>query len=494
VKEIADELQEKAPKEVFPWLLGEAARFGHVVEALRKGVPHNVLNAKNHAREAHIVAQAGRRGAVTIATNMAGRGTDIVLGGNAVEMAKDAPAEATAEDRERLLAALKSQCDAEKKEVLAAGGLAIVGTERHEARRIDNQLRGRCARQGDPGSTRFYLSLQDDLMRIFARDWVTNMLKRLGMIEGQEIESGMVTRGIERAQKKVEQRNFEVRKNLLEYDEVMDKQRKTIYALRQEVLEGIELKERILDMCSSVIDRTMDVYLGESQKDWNLPEFTARVNRAFGTDLKEADFEGKDRPEIRELAGEKVAAAYAGREQELGAERMRVIEKFLLLNVLDSKWKDHLRAMTQLREQVGLRSYAQVDPKTEYKKEGYENFQRLTAGVEDEVTGLIFRIMVRDEDKSQLDRRWQSRPTPGAAGPGAAGASPAAGPGAAAPEADAARRLQQSGQARERAARDAGRARRPRTIKRVEPRVGRNDDCPCGSGKKYKKCCSPKFD
>lgn len=491
-REVADDVQKAAEKEDFAWHIDQVARFGHVCARVKSGLVHNVLNAKFHKSEAEIVAQAGAPGSVTIATNMAGRGTDILLGGNPEALARsEVGLDADAETYKAALAKARAHCEKAKAAVIAAGGLHIIGSERHEARRIDNQLRGRAGRQGDPGSTRFFLSLEDDLMRIFARDWVTGMLKRLGMIFGQEIESPMVSRGIEKAQKRVEQRNFEIRKSVLEYDEVMDKQRRTIYALRQEILEGIDLKERILEMAEAVVDRLMDTYLGESQKDWELGEFATRLHQAFGVEATAEMFEGKDRDVVHAEANRIVVAAYDAREEKVTAEKMREIERFLLLNVIDSKWKDHLHAMQQLRESVGLRSYAQVDPKSEYKREGYENYQRLMGLVEDEVTGLIFRIEVKTDDEERLDQRWRSAGP--AQRPAVAGAAAPLAAGAETDGASAGLRMQRDQQRRDAAARNAGRSRAPRQIKRDAPRVGRNDDCPCGSGKKYKKCCYPKF-
>ncbi|MFH0944058.1 MAG: preprotein translocase subunit SecA [Planctomycetota bacterium] len=488
---VAAELLAAASKEELTWHIDQVAGFGNCVAAIKAGMKHNVLNAKFHEHEAEIVAQAGALGAITIATNMAGRGTDILLGGNPEALCRRSiDPNATEEEFRAALPEYAARCEADKQEIISLGGLHIIGTERHESRRIDNQLRGRCARQGDPGSTRFFLSLEDDLMRIFARDWVAGMLKRLGMLHGQEIESRMVSRGIEKAQRRVEQRNFEIRKNVLEYDEVMDKQRKTIYSLRQRILDPTTEEEEtsrdlILEMCNAVVERLMDTYLGESQKDWDLDEFASRVNQAFGTSFSEQDFRGKNRDHVREMANEGMARAYSAREEMVQLERMREIEHFLLLNVIDSKWKDHLHAMQQLRENVGLRSYAQVDPKAEYKREGFENFEKLLVAVEDEVTNLIFRIqVVREEDERLLDARWRAnRATGGALGAPDGTASQAAASG-----------MELERRRRESAANNAGRTRKAtKPITRDQPRVGRNDACPCGSGKKYKKCCSPKF-
>ena len=493
VKEIGDAMYEAAPKEELPWHVDQVARYGRCVAEIRKGLPHDVLNAKSDKAksEAAIVAQAGASGAITIATNMAGRGTDILLGGNPEYLARaEVGVDAEEDVFQAAFAKHKEHCDKDKEGVIAAGGLHIVATERHESRRIDNQLRGRAARQGDPGSTRFFLSLDDDLMRIFARDWVSGMLKRLGMIEGQEIESGMVSRGIEKAQKRVEQRNFEMRKNVLEYDEVMDKQRKTIYGLRQEILEGAELRDNIIEMCGSVVERHMHSYLGDHQKDWELGEFADRINHIFGTELNADDLH-VDREEVKQMTLAAVEQAYDTREEQIDSEQMRQVERFLLLNVIDSKWKDHLRAMTQLREQVGLRGYAQVDPKNEYKREGWENFEQLLESIEDEVTNLIFRIqVVKEEERRQLDRRWQADPTPRR--DAAAARAPAAAP--VGVTSGGLQKMEAERQQRMKAAQNAGR--QPKTvapIKRDAPRVGRNDPCPCGSGKKYKKCCFPRY-
>ncbi len=502
---VADEVMAAAEKEILAWRLDQVARYAMCVDEIKKGIPHSVLNAKFHEREAHIVAQAGRFGTVTIATNMAGRGTDILLGGSPAALARDEVGAAAPDDvYQAAFAKYKLQCDEEKQRIIALGGLHIVGSERHEARRIDNQLRGRTGRQGDPGSTRFFLSLQDDLMRIFARDWVTPMLKRLGMLEGQEIESRMVTRGIERAQKKVEQRNFEIRKNLLEYDEVMDQQRKTIYSLRQEILEslgdggdGHELKDRVFEMCRGLVRRQMDTYLGESKKDWELQDFCHRMHQSFGVEIAPDQLTGIEREQVETRVMERITQAYDTREQAIGPPMMRQIERFLLLNVIDSKWKDHLHAMSQLRETVSLRGYAQVDPKNEYKREGFEHFQQLLHGVEDDVTNLIFRVqVVREEEQKKLDARWKStgQSDGDASSEGAASEAPQQKPPAAPGTAsEDEKRVAREQQRRDLAGRSAGRSRPARPIKREGPRVGRNDPCPCGSGEKYKKCCFPKF-
>jgi preprotein translocase subunit SecA len=446
----------------------------------RRGVRHEVLNAKQHAREASIVVQAGRKGAVTVATNMAGRGTDIQLGGNLDGLVREEMAVNPGEDVEQVRARMVSQIDAEKLEVLEAGGLYVLGTERHESRRIDNQLRGRSGRQGDPGQTRFYLSLQDDLMRIFAREWVSGLLEKLGMIDGQEIQSRMVSRGIEKAQKRVEARNFEIRKNLLEYDEVMDTQRKTIYGKRQEVLEGHDLKEMILEMCSEigsniVVSRVPEN--GEADLDGMCSELQGR----FAMKFEPGEFPVKSGPEpVTDHVIERIETHYDEREAQLTSERMRMVERFLLLNTIDSRWKDHLRAMDALKAGIGLRGYAQVDPKVEYKREGYDKFQMLLAAVAEEVTSLLFRLEVRSEDQQRLEQRWQASAMP-------AGAARPVG----VPAAGALATMQRG---RERAVANAGNEGPTAPIVRKTERVGRNEPCPCGSGKKYKRCCFPKYE
>ncbi len=462
----------------------------------RRGVKHQVLNAKHHAREAEIIMEAGRKGAVTVATNMAGRGTDIQLGGNAGHLVRQALAlQATGEDGQvptdvvaSVTAAIRGQVETEKAEVIEAGGLYVLGTERHEARRIDNQLRGRSGRQGDPGHTRFYLSLQDDLMRIFAREWVSGLLERLGMTEGQEIQSRMVSRGIERAQKRVEARNFEIRKNLLEYDEVMDTQRKTIYGKRQEVLEGRDLKGLILEMCREVSGSIVASRVperGEPELEGLCTELQARFAQTFTI----AEIPAREGPAaVTEHVMQRLGQHYEQRETELGPERMRMVERFLLLNTIDARWKDHLRAMDALKSGIGLRGYAQIDPKVEYKREGYDKFQLLLAAIAEEVTSLLFRLQVRQDDQQRLAQRWQ--PTAMSAPSGGAPSALAQRPSVAPPPAALA--AMQRG--RERAAAQSQAPAAPAPIVRKQERVGRNDPCPCGSGKKYKRCCFPKFE
>ncbi len=451
----------------------------------RRGVEHEVLNAKHHEREAVIVAESGEYGHVTIATNMAGRGTDIKLGEKVLNEGCAHPETGRAwccvgcgrperangcsgcfkgDDRDLYLKGdgSLSSCEDDTR-----CGLHIIGTERHEARRIDNQLRGRSGRQGDPGSSRFFLSLDDDLMRIFARDWVKAVLEKLGMTEGQEIESRMVTRGVENAQKKVEGRNFDIRKNLLEYDEVMDKQRRTIYETRQDILEGRDLKEKVLSMVNDSVTGLMETYLGDSKKDWELEEFSRSLNMKFGSSFDTAQFEGKDWEEVEGLVMDGVLDLYEEKEKAVGSDEIRRVERFLLLNVLDAKWKDHLYAMDALKAGISLRSYAQVDPKTEYKKEGFEKFRMLLNAIAEDVTSFIFKLKLEKEDEERLTGRWSSAKTVREDVSGF----------------DAQRRgMDQAIQA-------SGKGGVAAPIRRKAPKVGRNEPCPCGSGKKYKKCC-----
>jgi preprotein translocase subunit SecA len=519
VREDADDLIYRTAKEKWKALADEIARANATGQPMlvgttsietsehlsgilsRRGIKHNVLNAKQHAREAEIVQHAGRKGSVTVATNMAGRGTDIQLGGNVDALARQRLAEEgfppTAETPpepahvERVTADIKQQVEREKAEVIGLGGLYVIGTERHEARRIDNQLRGRGGRQGDPGRTCFYLSLEDDLMRIFAREWVSKLLERLGMTEGQEIQSGMVSRGIEKAQKRVEARNFEIRKNLLEYDEVMDTQRKTIYGKRQEVLEGHDLKPVIWEMITEIVNGIVSTRTAEGGKP-DIEGLTQELGAKFATPFAAADFAGLSEPEA--LSGhalEKLEKHYAEREQQLGAERMRMVERFLLLNTIDARWKDHLRAMDHLKSGIGLRGYAQVDPKVEYKREGYDKFQMLLSTVAEEVTALLFRVQVKAEDEQRLEDRWQARATSAPTLGSSTGPAPVTAPRMATGTAGAALAAMQRG--RERAAANAGHQGPPKPIVRNNQKVGRNDPCPCGSGKKYKHCCFPKY-
>ncbi len=431
----------------------------------RRDVKHVVLNARYHAQEAEIVAQAGRLGVVTIATNMAGRGTDILLGGNPEFLAKQkllakgiTPAEAPDEARLAALAEAKTECAAEHGTVVSLGGLHIIGTERHEARRIDNQLRGRAGRQGDPGSSRFYLSLEDDLMRIFGGERLKGLMARLNIEEGVPIESPLVTRSIERAQKQVEQRNFEARKHLLEYDDVMNKQRTEIYGLRRELLEGTAQKEYALDRANDLLDWLIDQHMGERpREEWTLDAFRGQVLHHFGIDcLREkivAAGDGLDA--IRESVSALLTSRFEEKEAKIGAELMRQQVRFIALSIIDARWKDHLLAMDHLREGIGLRAYGQKDPLVEYKRESFDLFGEMKDRIEEEIVRYIFLFEPMTQEEREEEERRKARERElifQAASRSKAGVAAAA------------------------------------PVQRDAPKVGRNDPCPCGSGKKYKKC------
>ncbi|HEY5932104.1 MAG TPA: preprotein translocase subunit SecA, partial [Nitrospira sp.] len=433
----------------------------------RNGVKHNVLNAKQHEREAEIVAQAGRKGAVTIATNMAGRGTDILLGGNPEFMYKQVlyRDENIPESRKlEIYEGIKSDCDKDKQEVLAAGGLHILGTERHESRRIDNQLRGRAGRQGDPGTSRFYLSLEDDLMRIFASERVSQLMLKLGMEEGVPIEHGMVTRAIANAQKKVEAHNFEIRKQLLEYDDVMNKQREVIYRHRRAVLNGDNLTNDLHDMMAGSVESSLNVYCPPDQypEEWDVKGLTEVMQNQFGLDVTQGKQDDGDslrdagRDALLEDLRTHVRDAYTTKEQELGPDLMRFLEKTFMLQVIDHHWKDHLLGMDHLRDGIGLRGYGQKDPLIEYKREGFDLFAGLMERIKSDTLDRLFHVQaVRHEGEQPA-----SPPEPVISRPQPKltlnrGEEPVA-------------------------------AQAP--VHRTENKVGRNDPCPCGSGKKYKKC------
>jgi preprotein translocase subunit SecA len=437
----------------------------------RRKIKHVVLNAKYHEREADIVAQAGRVGAVTIATNMAGRGTDIVLGGNPESLAKiEVDPAAEPEEFSKALTSYEDQCKEQKEQVLNAGGLHILGTERHESRRIDNQLRGRCGRQGDPGSSRFFLSLEDDLMRIFASDWVRKMMDRLGMEEDIPIESKMVSKSIERAQKQVEGRNFEIRKHLLEYDDVMNKQREAVYSLRRRILEGLEGRNYILRVVEDIVGSLIDLHCPEEAdpEDWNIESLKGEYRSYFGLTVDELgiDWETVNRPQLEETLLEGATEHYGVRAGTFGGEEFSRLEKFLLLDTVDRQWKDHLLALDHLREGIGLRAYGQRNPLVEYKRESFALFEDMWERIEDHVVKFLYHA--EPVEDMQLKRRGVSTTLSH-------------------PEAQG---LAASHEQQERAANTPVSApdARPTTVRRSQPKVGRNDPCPCGSGKKYKKC------
>ncbi len=436
-----------------------------IARRLKKaGIKHNVLNAKHHAREAEIVAQAGRFRGVTISTNMAGRGTDIVLGGNSEFLAR-LHADPY-EDRDRYLEVLKKfqeTSQQERRQVIEQGGLHILGTERHEARRIDNQLRGRAARQGDPGSSRFYLSLEDDLLRIFGADRLKNLMERLGMEEGVPIEHKWVTRSIESAQKRVEGQNFEIRKSLLEYDDVMNMQRKAIYDLRRRVLSGENMREQILELIEDVLIAELDATCSEqiNAEDWDVKGLEDRIYGVFGQKIPLEDAPRK-REAIGDRLWEEIEKTYLAKEEQIGPDNMRRVEHYFYLQEIDQQWKDHLLAMDHLRSGVSLRGYAQRDPKQEYKKEGYSLFMGMTARIRTEVAKKLMQVQLEAEDEGErLMRQRMARRRAFSYGSGPS------------PQAAAA----------------SGSGGKVQTVRREGKKVGRNDPCPCGSGKKYKKCC-----
>jgi preprotein translocase subunit SecA len=452
------------------------------------GIKHNVLNAKHHEREAEIVAQAGRKGAVTISTNMAGRGTDIVLGGNPEFLAlAKCGHDKLHPDYPATLARFEAECAAERAEVVAAGGLHIVGTERHESRRIDNQLRGRSGRQGDPGSSRFFLSLEDDLMRIFGGDRLTTWMERFGLQEGEAIEHRFVTRAIEGAQKKVEARNFDARKHLLDYDDVMNKQRQAFYGRRREVLGREDVHEEVLDMTEGAIVSLLATHLPEKGdvEPEQIEGLVQSLETLFGVkfDPREPVFSeaitSGDRDRAGHLVLDRLKTFLAEKERHwdevaekyasLGYPRFRELEKGVLLDTLDKQWKDHLLSMDGLREGIGLRGYAQRDPKVEYQREGYELFAELDDRVDSLVLERVFKVVIREP---QLESA----------------------PAVAAPPPDSQRPPAPSGSVLERRP-AAGPARGPASPAVAQgarsgpvPKVGRNEPCPCGSGRKYKKC------
>jgi preprotein translocase subunit SecA len=421
-------------------------------------VPHIVLNAKYHEREASIVAQAGRKGAVTIATNMAGRGTDIVLGGNPEGLARsEADPETEPEAYQEALARYTETCARERQEVLLAGGLHILGTERHESRRIDNQLRGRSGRQGDPGSSRFYLSLEDDLMRIFGSDRIQGLMGKLGMEEGEAIEHRMVSSAIERAQKQVEGRNFEIRKHLLEYDDVMNKQRESIYKLRRDILDGTEGRDYVLEIADNLLEGLIATHCPEKvdPENWNLSGLRSDMLSFFNTDIQDMKLDEMGTEQLGEALWDRVEQRYSEKEARHDPESIRNFERWIMLRAVDVHWKDHLLALDHLKEGIGLRGYGQRDPLNEYKKESFDLFQEMKDLVEDDIVQQLFRYEPMTEEQAAEQRRRREIAAPKI-------------------ELSAPPKVEGGG--------------RPQPSVNKDAKVGRNDPCPCGSGKKYKKC------
>ncbi len=457
-------------------------------------IPHEVLNAKQHEREAHIVSQAGQPGAVTIATNMAGRGTDIVLGGSLDAELNALGDEVTDEQKQ----AIREQWQERHDAVLAAGGLHIIGTERHESRRIDNQLRGRAGRQGDPGSTRFYLSLEDNLMRIFASDRMGGMMKRFGMKEDEAIEAGMLNRAIENAQRKVEGHNFDMRKHLLDYDDVANDQRRVVYQQRQDLMELDNIHDTILDYRDNVFDTVINNFVPEGSIDeqWDLPGLEQALEGEFGIDVPlmrwAEDGELQNEEAIRSRVLQSVNNHFEAKEAQTGSEVMHHFEKALMLNVLDQQWKEHLAQMDHLRQGIHLRGYAQKQPMQEYKREAFEMFTLLMDKLQHEVIKILARVQVRaEEDVQAVDAQRQSGGDQVQYRHDEAGGmpEPAAQPAQARQSAMARQAGAQAGtQAMPGSAPAPGSAANPQPFVRDDKKVGRNDPCPCGSGRKYKQC------
>lgn len=431
----------------------------------KENIPHKVLNAKFHAMEAEIVAQAGQTGAVTIATNMAGRGTDIVLGGN--WQAEIAALENPTDEQIKII---KAAWQIRHDEVLAAGGLHIIGTERHESRRIDNQLRGRSGRQGDPGSSRFYLSMEDTLMRIFASDRVTGMMKKLGMEEGEAIEHPWVTKAIENAQRKVEGRNFDIRKNLLEFDDVANDQRKVVYEQRNELLDTNDISDTIHVIRDDVYGSVIDEYIPPQSLEemWDVPGLEARLKSDFALDLPLQQWLAEDdklyEEKLRERILEEATKLYAHKEELVGVDVLRNFEKAVMLQTLDGLWKEHLAAMDHLRQGIHLRGYAQKNPKQEYKRESFDLFTQMLETLKRDVVSILSRVQVQERDVEAMEEQQRQ-------------------------QAEAAPRTYTHAAAENQLADEETQAdAAPVTFVRDEQKVGRNDPCPCGSGKKYKHC------
>src|SRR5467141_1785020 len=510
-----------------------------IAEILKQaGVPHEVLNAKQHERESRIVAQAGRKGAVTVATNMAGRGTDILLGGNPEFLTREhflknklaipyaaAPAvigtdgasgdgaqatapmvlfqnkgkifQVPADQWKPIYDQFAEQCKSEHDEVVALGGLHILGTERHEARRIDNQLRGRAGRQGDPGSSRFFLSLEDDLMRIFGGERMKALMYSLGMTEGVPIESKLISRRIENAQKSVEAQNFDARKHLLEYDDVMNKQRETIYAIRRSALEGKDQRDYVLGIAEDVVRELVDTFCPREQHpdQWNTTQFLAESNAQFGIDMKAvgADPATLSHDQLADAAAQAVTKRYEEKEKQFGADLMRWLERRIILDVVDSQWKDHLLSLDHLKEGIGLRGYAQKDPIVEFKKEAFTLFEDMMARIDNETIRYLFHIQVQQGEQPPSEGAPQPSTPPQPTRPRAdAVAASAAAARASEPQhlpavAREIERRQQRQQKDLQYQTGPAQAEAPKPVK-VGAKVGRNDPCPCGSGKKYKKC------
>ncbi len=484
VNEIVDLHQQGRPVLVGTTSIEKSERLSRMLK--KKKIPHQVLNAKYHEKEAAIIAQAGRSGAVTIATNMAGRGVDILLGGNPEGLAKEAlvaegydlesidtvawnealqmaksgkdPTQKYPERWAEVLYEKVKECQEDYERVKALGGLHIIGTERHESRRIDNQLRGRAGRQGDPGSSRFYLSLEDDLLRLFGSDKLRGLMDRFGMEEGEPIEHSFLSKAIEQAQKKVEAHNFEIRKHLLEYDDVMNRQREVIYSQRKEILASESIKDWILNMIDDVVAGIVAEFEEEKilPAEWDLKALSERFRGVFDF-APQIPEDARDAEEIIEALKRQAHEAYARKEEEVGAELMRQLERMFLLHTIDALWKDHLLSMDHLREGIGLRGYAQQDPLQEYKREAFEMFAQLVERIKEQTLSFLYRVQVtREEEVERLEEERRRKHL---------------------------RLVYSRGE-------EGTEEKKPKQqpIRRGR-KIGRNDPCPCGSGKKYKKCC-----
>ncbi|MEA3560710.1 MAG: preprotein translocase subunit SecA [Candidatus Omnitrophota bacterium] len=472
VDEIEDLYRRKRPVLVGTISINKSERLSRLLKD--RNISCNVLNAKYHEREAHIIAQAGRLGAVTLATNMAGRGTDILLGGNAEAQARDiiekqisSGRSLSEEEKERILSRIKQEVSQEHQQVIKLGGLHIIGTERHEARRIDNQLRGRAGRQGDPGSSRFYLSLQDDLMRIFGSDRIAGIMDKLGMEEGQEIQHPIVTTAIGTAQKRVETMNFDIRKHLLEFDNVMNSQRETIYKERRIFLEGENLKNHILDMIDDILTGALEMHTNPDvhRQEWDLNGLRQWLRLKFPIQIDDLKLENLSYEEIKKELLDKAVNAYNRKEDSITAEVLRYLEKVVLLQILDSKWKEHLYSLDVLREGIGLRAYGQRDPLVEYRHEAYRMFSDMIESIKTETIEVMFKVQPVPEERkirtfSARDQKLLH------------------------PEAKSMSKLPQ-----DREVPDSLPGESMTPYRREGRKIGRNEPCPCGSGKKYKHCC-----
>ncbi|MDQ3987036.1 MAG: preprotein translocase subunit SecA [Actinomycetota bacterium] len=493
---VADDLAQRFERGQ-PVLIGTVSieKSEHLSRLLdKRGIPHTVLNAKHHEKEAGIIAQAGRLNAVTVATNMAGRGVDIILGGNPEGMARQEMVAAgwdndaylmglyTPEEMaeyeahfQPLFERFQKECTKEHEEVVERGGLYVLGTERHESRRIDNQLRGRSGRQGDPGETRFYLSLEDDLMRLFASDRIAGMMDRLKIPDDVPIEAKIVSRAIERAQTQVESMNFEIRKNVLKYDEVMDKQRQIVYAERRKILEGEDIHDEAIELITDVVESAVAANTNPDlpSEEWDWDQLFAQIREIFPTTLKEDSFDrdAADFNDVLEAFLKDALEVYTRREQQFGADQVRALERLVLLSVIDNRWREHLYEMDYLQEGIGLRGYAQKDPLVEYQREGYDMFQRMQDTVKEDFARYMFHVeAIRDDERRRSEPtrvRQERRQIPMA---NVSAAPEAGGDGL--------------GAAEEPSAEGAGVA----VQQAVSEKVPRNAPCPCGSGKKYKLC------